>query len=149
MQPAIKALIFCKHTFVAYKITTHLRTKQKAKHFISNEIIISSLPSLHSIMESAWTWNPNYNHFQFSTFSHHPPTKKSSLHETQANLVTGNPDRNWFFHFYWTHIRLLFSKSFANQVEVYTKLLHEFCFSITPFYLHRTILGLESPREKF
>ena len=57
MQAAIKALlIYCKLTFAASTIqncTTHLRTKQKAKHFISNEIIIISLLSLHSIMESA------------------------------------------------------------------------------------------------
>ena len=55
MQAAIKALlIYCKHTFAALQnCTTHLRTKQKAKHFISNEIIITSLLSLHSIMESA------------------------------------------------------------------------------------------------
>ena len=39
MQAVIKALIFCKHTFAAAALqncTTHLCTKQKAKHFISN-----------------------------------------------------------------------------------------------------------------
>ena len=56
MQAVIKALIYCKHTFAAAALQnckTHLRTKQKAKHFISNEIIITFLLSLHSIMESA------------------------------------------------------------------------------------------------
>ena len=90
--------------------TTHLRTKQKAKHFTSNEIIITSLLSLHSIMESAWTWNPIYNHFQFSTFSHQTPTHPlKKLFARGKVQPCGNPDRNFFFHFDWTHIRLLFS----------------------------------------
>ena len=39
--------------------------------------------------------------------------------------------------------------SASKNYTKFVKLLHDFCLSITPFHLQRTILRLVSPREKF